>query len=595
MKKTMLLCMAALMTAGTLAGCGGKNNQSTNGNTNNKDNNSSTDESDKVENNKEPIYYRTTGSKVSTLNQQQYTLTSESDVMSYVCGNMLELMVNDEGDNFIYAPYLAKDLPTMSEDGLTWTFEISEDAKWDDGTPITVETFEYSYKMLLDPKLKNYRAFQIFDNSIRVVNAKAYYNGECEWKDVGIKVDGNKLIITLEFPAPEMDFLMAFTGGAYTSPVKEDVYEKCFNEDKTENSYGTTLETTPSSGAYILKEWVRDQNMIFERNPHNKLGMENYTPDIITMRVSEDATTSLSLFENGDTDYVGVSGENYVKYEEDPRLVYSEGAGTTNLNINIHSTTNPILGNLDFRKAFFYALDRESAASNLYKTALPAPYYIAQARYIKQGVRYRDLPEAQKLVPENNGFNPELAKEYFDKAYTANGNKKISTEIKYFDTNESMKKMAEFIEEEYEKLFGSDKLDIVLRAIPWQSAYDDLETGNYEMCFAAMSGWRFNPYSFMEIYTTNSNQKNSECSNPEYDELYAKMMTSEMILNEAERNKVLARLEEILYEDCVMIPTIETRGTGLYADKIKLKTGGKYLPGVGFGLLQSEFTTGGAK
>ena len=587
MKKTMLLCMAAVMTTGMLAGCGG-NNKSANESKNNS--NGKKEESNKTEEKNETIVYSTTGSKVSTLNHQQYTLTSESDVMSYICGNMLEIMVNDEGDNFEYVPYLAKGLPTMSEDGLTWTFEISEDAKWSDGTPITAETFEYTYKMLLDPKLKNYRAFQLFDNSIRIVKAKEYYNGECNWEDVGIKVDGNKLIISLEFPAPEMDFLMAFTGGAYTSPIKEDVYEKCFNEDKTENNYGTTLENTPSSGAYILKEWIRDQNMIFERNSHNKLGLENYTPDVITMRVSEDATTTLSLFENGDTDYVSVSGENFVKYEEDPRLVYSESAGTTNLNININSATNPILGNLDFRKAFFYALDRESIANNLYKTALPAPYYIAEARYINQGVRYRDTEEAKALVPENNGFNPDLAKEHFEKAFVANGSQKITTEIKYFDTNESMKKMAEFIEEEYEKLFGADKLDIVLRAIPWQAAYDDLESGNYEMCFAAMSGWRFNPYSFMAIYTSDSNQKNSECSNPEYDELYAKMMTGEMILNEPERIKVLARLEEILYDDCVMIPTIETRGTSLYADKIKLKTGGKYLPGVGFGLLQSEFT-----
>ena len=47
-----------------------------------------------------------------------------------------------------------------------------------------------------------------------------------------------------------------------------------------------------------------------------------------------------------------------------------------------------------------------------------------------------------------------------------NGNKKIEIEIVYFEAQETMKRMTEVAEEEYENLFGQDKLDIKLRAMP---------------------------------------------------------------------------------------------------------------------------------
>ena len=40
-------------------------------------------------------------------------------------------------------------------------------------------------------------------------------------------------------------------------------------EQKT--NYGTSMETTPSSGPYKFEEWIRDQNKIYVRNEYSPM------------------------------------------------------------------------------------------------------------------------------------------------------------------------------------------------------------------------------------------------------------------------------------------------------------------------------------
>ena len=585
MKKVMSLVLAAMVTGGLVAGCGNKegnsgSKNSENGGTNSGDSSSSKDSKEG------PVTLYQTGSKTKTLNPHIYETTAESAEMGKIYGNLLELVVNDAGDNYETVPNHAAAMPTMSEDGFTWTFEIKDGVTWSDGTPITAETYEYSYKMQLDPVLKNYRG-NVFFSNVEIVNAKAYFNGECEWEDVGIKADGNKLIFTLAFPVPQMDFEMTFTGGGATSPVKEDLYESCFNADRTENTYGTSLETTASSGPYVLTDWVRDQNMVYDKNENYPLA-ELYKPDRIEVRVSEDPTTNLTLFENGDTDYVAVSGANYDKYSEDPRLVSSESTSVWYMFINQTSETNPILGNLDFRNSLFYAMDRKKIAEDVYKTAYPAPYYVSSFKFVKPGVSYRDTEVAKSVVPENYGYDTELAKEYFAKAYEANGNKQIVVSMQYFDTSDSMKKMAELLEEEYEGLFGADKLDIQLQATPWNSVYDNMRAGKYDLAFGGWSGGTFNPWSSMEVFTSDFSSKNDKFYNEEFDKLYYDTVKGDLIFKEEERIAALGRMEQLLFENMPFVPIYQSKGAWLFSDRVTLKTGGKYLPGVGFGELQAD-------
>src|SRR5699024_3088204 len=125
-------------------------------------------------------------------------------------------------------PYQAEALP-KTEDNKVWTFTLRDDVKWTDGTPITAEDYEYSFKMLLDKKLANRNAFVLWDN-IPVVNAEEYFKGEVEWEEVGVKaLDEKTLEITLDTEMPEIDVLSNFAGGGATSPIHKELYEAGMN------------------------------------------------------------------------------------------------------------------------------------------------------------------------------------------------------------------------------------------------------------------------------------------------------------------------------------------------------------------------------
>ena len=54
-----------------------------------------------------------------------------------------------------YIPSLAKELAEISEDGLKYTFELREDARWDDGSPISAEDVLFTTKLQLCPLTDN--------------------------------------------------------------------------------------------------------------------------------------------------------------------------------------------------------------------------------------------------------------------------------------------------------------------------------------------------------------------------------------------------------------------------------------------------------
>ncbi len=60
------------------------------------------------------------------------------------------------------------------ESGRAYKITLREDLKWDDGTPITAEDFEYSMKEQLNPLFQNYRADSFYVGATIIQNAKGY-------------------------------------------------------------------------------------------------------------------------------------------------------------------------------------------------------------------------------------------------------------------------------------------------------------------------------------------------------------------------------------------------------------------------------------
>ena len=101
-------------------------------------------------------------SDVDTLNSHIYTLSVSSDIISPSTLLLYRLYPTEDGKSSDYVPELAESKPEqLDEEGKVWQIKIRENAKWENGDPITVDDVIYSFKMCLDPLMVNSRASQL--------------------------------------------------------------------------------------------------------------------------------------------------------------------------------------------------------------------------------------------------------------------------------------------------------------------------------------------------------------------------------------------------------------------------------------------------
>lgn len=585
-KKAIAILLATTLVMGamgTLTGCGDKKPAApTDPST------TTTEDNNKFTGTK---IFKTTNGKVKTLNPHTWTNTAEGDMMGLITESFVSLVLNDSADGFKFQPVLAKEMPKINADKTVYTYTLRDNLKFSDGTPIDTDTFIYSYKMLLDPKLKNYRANNCF-SSIYIKNAESYWEGKCKWEEVGIKaLDKKTLEFTLEIATPELNTQVAL-GGLGACLVHPDLYEKGMNEDKTETKYGTSMETMASYGAFSLKEWVFDQSFKVEKNKGLVLS-DIYTPDIVEARVIDEASTVLQLFENNEVDVTAINQNSFQKYSEDPRMVMLNTGSILQLNINTESKTQPILKDVNFRKALYYATNREKLAKDICKTDLPAPFILSAYFTVDMDGKqmpYRDTDAAKALMPKNNGFDEKQAKELFEKAYAANGNKKVTLGLIYNQAAETTKAVAESMKNDFEKLFGSDKLEIKLQAVPREVRSENLKKGNYDLGMIAWGGGdAFNAADKMGVYVSDWGDKNDTFKNKEFDNLYERCMKGDLLVKGKEKVDAIAQMEKMMLDELPFIPLTEARDMMVYSDKLKLKAK-KWITYLNYAPFEAEFT-----
>ena len=135
--------------------------------------------------------YHTTISSINTWSPTDWELSSEDTIISLTMSELWAFVMADNDAQYEIIPELATEMPVdvtdeyagnetygVPEDGVgyAWKVTIRQDAVWEDGTPITVDDFEYSLQQFLNPEMKNYRASNYYSGTGAIANAQDYYN-----------------------------------------------------------------------------------------------------------------------------------------------------------------------------------------------------------------------------------------------------------------------------------------------------------------------------------------------------------------------------------------------------------------------------------
>ena len=282
-----------------------------------------------------------------------------------------EGLVRMSSDGVTVEPLLATDW-TISEDGLTYTFNLIPGVVFSDGTPVKGEDWVWSLYRARDTETSEYR---FIAEPIDTVEAT-----------------DDQVVITLKAP-----------NGAFLSELASfNMVLGCkpYAESMTEEEY---IMGPIGTGAYMLKEWNHGNYVLLEKNP-NYRNADAVKTQFIKFQTVEDDNTRLMQLQSGQIDIMGdipASLMDVVRTNPDLTLQTFE---STQIRYLLLNTTMEPFSDINVRKALVKAIDRAQIAEVVYGEFGGATASVLSAAHTKY---FNDALECPPYDPE--GAKADLA------------------------------------------------------------------------------------------------------------------------------------------------------------------------------------------
>ena len=416
----------------------------------------------------------------------------------------------------------------VSEDGKVYTFHFRENAKWSNGDPVTANDFVQSYKRILTPALASKYAYMLFV----MEGAEDYNSGKLkDFTKVGAKaLDDRTLQITLNAPTP---YFLSLLNHYTWFPVHIATVEK--HDGMTKRGSGWTKpENFVGNGAFTLKSWRLGSKIVVEKSK-TYWDVATTKLDEIHFYPFEKETPQEKAFRAGQL-------HNIYTLHNDKIATYKE-KHADELRVKPHlatyfyrfNVTRKPCDDVRVRKALAMAIERESLVKNVTKgEQMPATFFTPPgvAGYTARAKFEENVEEARKLLaeagyPDGKGF-PAL-------------------ELLY-NTTEGHRIIAEAIQQMWKKNLN---IDVTLQNQEWKVYLDRQREMDYQVSRAGWTGDYPDPNTFLDMWTSWSQQNQTGWENAEYDALIRKAAVTK---DPAARLEVFQQAEEILLNELPVIP-----------------------------------------
>lgn len=465
-------------------------------------------------------------------------------------------------------PSAAKAMPTVSEDGLIYTFKIREDAKWSNGDPLLASDYAYGwYRALLFDLAADYSALFFC-----IEGAEDFFNWRGEqlkdfadsgrsadelWAQtqtrfgdtVGIKtLDDRTLQVTLRQPTAYFNELVAF---APFSPVHRASAGEYLKPDPETGAatmdpvYFQKPELLVGNGPYQLGAWRFKQRLTLEQNPHwwNRESMGNTR---VVMQVNTDPVGGLLRYNSGEVDwYPGfpTASQDAAKLVASDRsdVHYNASAGTYFYSFNCEPTyegrPNPF-ADPRVRRAFSMAADRKTLVENV--TQLNQP--VALTFVPPDALAGYEAPTEAGIA-----FDPEAARALLAEAGYPNGEGLTGITL-LINEGGGHEQPAQSIRKGWETHLG---VTVQIESVERSSFSDRLKNQGFQVARAGWFGDYRDPTTFLDKYHSTNNNNDAKYVNPAYDRLLDAAQTE---LDPEARMKQFAEAEALLLTDQPLMP-----------------------------------------
>lgn len=519
-------------------------------------------------------------------------------------------------------PGTAESMPTVSEDGLTYTFTIRKDAKWSDGVPVTADDFVFGWRraMIKETAGKYESLFNIIKGVPEfkewrgaLVNQDAYeakFKGENEedqakkdqerkafletypdfekqlalspeerWEitlkafdeRVGVKaLDKRTLQVTLAAPTAYFDALAAFPT---FSPMPKHHLEPMADIDDAgwyiPDSYFGDPDQLVTNGPYVLSEWRHKVRMVFDQNPHywNAEGMGNIR---LVQETIPDANLQYLRYEEGLLDWIPDVGQIKQKLMEKKQRNPDQwayihnipNAGTYYYEFNCRPTLPSGAPNPmtdpKVRRALGMCIDRKQIVENV--TEMNEPVALLM-------VPDKEIPGYTGPAEAGLPFDPQAAKKLMAEAGYPGGAGFPPIKITVNnDAGPGHANIALPIKKNWEDHLG---IKVELEQIEFKVLLERATKGNYYTRRAGWFGDYADPTTWLDMYRIGDSNNDAKYENPAYDEL---LKQAALELDKEKRFEMLAKAEAMLLQDAPIVPIFYYTTVTIYdAEKVDLR------------------------
>ena len=204
----------------------------------------------------------------------------------------------------------------ISEDGLTYTFTIRDDANWSDGTPITSADIKFSIEAAQQEDIVT-----VEENTVEAITAVNIIDD----KTYEIVLDQLNCAILGNFQ--DLHFMPA---------------HKYADDFSDFDSSDFNLNPDISGGSYILEEWAPDEFQRFRANPDYWGGAPNIP--FVVLRVIGEQALVIQAIQAGEIDYTQFQGDLFqqIQNKDDLQWVAYPQVSTNFLSLNWVDPTTPV-------------------------------------------------------------------------------------------------------------------------------------------------------------------------------------------------------------------------------------------------------------